>query len=82
MKRLTTIEFWGFALGIIFLVFGVVMIIWPQTGVVFHPTNDAIGMSRFSEPETVSPAKSRAYGVLALLLGAGIATAAFYREKK
>jgi hypothetical protein len=81
MKRLTTIEFWGFLLGIIFLVSGVAMIIWPQTGVVFHPANDAIGMPQSSEPEMVSPVKSRAYGVLAVVLGAGIAAAAFYREK-
>jgi hypothetical protein len=82
MKRLSTIELWGFVLGITFLAFGVVMIIWPQTGVVFHPTNDAIGLSRPSELEVVSATSSRVYGILAVLLGAGIAAGALYREKR
>jgi hypothetical protein len=82
MKRLTTIELCGLVLGVIFLVFGVIMIIWPQTGVVFHFTNDALGMSPRSEPEVVTATGSRVYGVLAVLLGSGIVTASLYREKK
>ena len=82
MKRLTTIELCGLVLGIMFLVFGVIAIIWPQAGVVFHFTNDALGMSPRSEPEAVSASGSRVYGVLALLLGAGIVAASLYHEKR
>jgi hypothetical protein len=82
MKRLSAIEFCGLLLGIVFLAFGLFTIIWPQTGVVFHFTNDVLGMSPRSEPEVVTASGSRVYGVLSLLLGAGIVAASLYREKK
>jgi len=82
MRRLSRIEVCGLVLGIVFLVFGIIAIIWPQTGLVFHPANDAIGMPAPSEPETVTTKSSRVYGVLAILLGSGMIGGALYHEKE
>jgi hypothetical protein len=81
-RHLSTIQVCGVALGIVFLVFGIVAIIWPHTGVVFHPANDVIGMPVPSEPETVTAKSSRVYGVLAILVGSGILGGALYAERK
>ncbi len=81
MRRFNSIEVCGLLLGIVFLIFGVAAITRPHTGVVFHATNDAIGMPVPSEPEVVTAKSSRVYGIIAILLGSVMIAGAFYRER-
>ena len=81
MKRLTSIELGGLILGVILFVGGLVSVIWPQSGVVPHFTNDVLGMSPGSEMEVVSVSGARLYGILGMLLGSGMAIFAVYRGK-
>lgn len=82
MKRLSTMQRYGLLLGLAFTACGMMVIIWPQTGVVTHFTNDEFGFNPRYVTEMVSENKSRVYGVLATLLGAGLIAASLYREKK
>ena len=61
---------------------GLYDIIWPQSGVVPHSTNKAFGSSRETYLESVSPKEARAYGIIEIIFGAGIAAIAVYRNKK
>jgi len=67
--------------GIMFIV-GWVMIIWPKAGVVFHLSNDAMGTAVHQEPEMVSIAGSRYYGVAAIILGLVLVALSLYRDKQ
>jgi hypothetical protein len=81
MKRLSPTELGGVILGAILFVGGLVLVIWPQPGVVPHFTNNALGMSPRSEMEVVSASGARLYGILGMLLGSGIVLLAVYRGK-
>ena len=65
----------------IFFVGGLVSVIWPQSGIVSHFTNDVLGLSPRNEMEVVSVSGARLYGVLGILLGSAIAVFAVYRSK-
>jgi hypothetical protein len=82
MKRFSSIEIGALILGILFFLVGLDAVIWPQSGVVPHFTNDVWGMSPKTDMEVVSTTGARVYGVLAMLFGAGIAAMAICREKK
>jgi hypothetical protein len=82
MKRFTSIEIGGLILGVLLFCGGLDAVIWPQSGVVPHFTNDVWGMSPRTDMEVVSTTGARVYGILAMLLGAGIAAMAVCREKK
>ena len=81
MKRLTSIEFGGLLLGVILFVGSSVSVIWPQSGVVSHFTNDVLGMSPRNEIEVVSLSGARLYGVPGMLLGSALTVFAVYRSK-
>ena len=82
MKRFTAIESCGFVFGILFFCAGLALVIWPQAGVVLHLTNDALGLFPHREPEVISPATSCFYGILAIVVGAGLAIGSAYHEKQ
>jgi len=69
-------------LGVVFLVYGVITVIWPQAGVVSHFTNNARGGSPRYQQEVVTKTGSRVYGGLAILMGSGIVFASFHGKKK
>jgi hypothetical protein len=78
MRRLNGIELAGLVLAILFVVIGLVMISRPSDAIIFR------GSNRFfpSSVEFVSKDKSRTYGALAVLLGAGVVGTIFYRRRK
>ncbi len=80
MKRFTSIEIGGFVVGAFLFFAGLSCVLWPRTGVVIRFTNDVIGWPG-SSLESVSMTGSRVYGVLAMLLGVGVAALAAYRGK-
>lgn len=82
MKRFTSIEIGGLILAASFFFGGLATVIWPQSGIVPHFTNDALGMSPGTSLEVMSTTGARVGGILAILLGAGIAVLAVYREKR
>ena len=76
MRRLTGIDLSGVLLGIILIGGGLIMVIWPTPQVLFHFTNNALGLSAHYEAEFVSASGQREYGAVAVLVGAGILAAA------
>lgn len=82
MKHLTTVERCGLLLGCTFVVCGAHTIIWPETGVMFRFSGGGRGLSPGYAIEEVTEAKSKLYGVLAVILGAGVIAGALYTEKK
>ena len=82
MKRLSSIELCGLGLGAVFFLVGMAWAIWPQPGVIWYFTNDVLGLAPRSEMEVVGSSGARAYGVLAMSLGAGLFWMALYREKR
>jgi len=82
MKRLTSIEIGALILAALFFFIGLDSVIWPQSGVVPHFTNDYWGTPQGTIEEAVTPTGARVYGILAMLFGVGIAVMALYRERK
>ena len=78
MRRLTGIELGILALAGLFIVVGAIMVIHPTEADVFH---QAYNFAR-SSIEHVSREKSRIYGVLAMLIGAGMVWMVFYGRRK
>jgi hypothetical protein len=78
MRRLNGTELAALALAMFFMVIGLIMIARPSEELIFH------GFARNFPPsvEFVSKDRSRAYGTLAVLLGAGIVGTVFYRRRK
>jgi hypothetical protein len=72
MKQFTSIEIGGLILAGFLFFGGLVVIIWPQAGIVPHFTNDALGMPSETSIEVTSITGGRIYGILAMLLGVGI----------
>lgn len=73
MRRFSPIEIGGMALGIFLALGGLVAVIWPQPGVLPHFANEAFGSNPHYAMEVLSRDGARIYGVLAFLLGSGIA---------
>ena len=80
MNRESTIRT-GLVLGVILSVGGLVIVIWPQSGIIAHFTNDVMGLSAHYQMEYASPSAARLYGTLAVLLGVGIVLFAVYRDR-
>jgi hypothetical protein len=80
-RRFSTTEVYAFLLGIVFLLFGVAAVIWPHTGLLYHPTNDVNGSPTPSDPEVLTTTRSRVYGIIAILMGSGMVAGALYHEK-
>jgi hypothetical protein len=78
MRRLNGTELAALALAILLLVLGLVMIARPSDELIFH------GATRSFPPsiEFISKDRSRSYGTLAVLFGAGIVAMVFYRRHK
>jgi len=81
MKRFTLTERGGLILAAFLFVGGLFCLVWPQDGVVVHPTNDALGLRQMSSREEVSKTGARAYGILAMLLGSCLAIVVIYPRK-
>jgi len=82
MRRLSNIELCGLGLGAVFFLMGAAWVFWPQPGIIWHFTNDVLGLAPRSEMEEVSSSGARAYGVLGMVLGAGLVWMALYHEKR
>ena len=80
MRRFTSIELGGLFLAAFLFLGGLSCVLWPRAGVVVNFTNDVISWPG-SIMEKVSATSSRIYGILAMLLGLGIAALAAYRGK-
>ena|ERR1041385_2388533 len=80
MKRFSTIELGSLVLATVLFLGGLSCAIWPRAELVVHFTNDVVGWPG-SSIEAVSPTGARVYGILAMLLGFGIASLATYRGK-
>lgn len=78
MRRLNGSELAALALAILLMVLGLVMISRPSDELIFRG-------SASSFPPTIkfiSKDRSRSYGTLAILFGAGIVVMVFYRRRK
>jgi hypothetical protein len=80
MKKLTSTEFGGLVLAIVFFAAGIVFLAWPRGRVALHPIDGVYGPGG-TDIELVSESGSRIYGVLSLGLGAGVGALALYRPK-
>lgn len=83
MKRLSGNEKGAVVLGLVFVVAGVCMIARPTERVVSHPgPYKHVGLLGPNQPEYVSKRGSQIYGVIAVLMGAGIVWLGFYPGHK
>jgi hypothetical protein len=82
MKRLSATEVGGLVLAAFLFFGGLDSLIWPQSGIVLHLTNDALGLSYRSDLDVISKTGARVYGILAMLFGVGIGALALYHEKE
>jgi hypothetical protein len=71
-----------FVLGVLMFLVGLDLLVWPQTFIVLHFTNDALGLNAHHEPEFVSTTASRIYGILTTIGGVVLAIFSLYHEKK
>jgi hypothetical protein len=78
MRRFNGAELAALALAVFFMIIGLVMISRPSEEIIFH------GPARYFPPsmEFVSKDRSRTYGTLGVLFGAGIMAMVFYRRRK
>lgn len=78
MRRLNGSELAALALAMLLLVLGLVMISRPSDELIFH------GSTRSFPPsiEFISKDRSRSYGIISILFGAGIVVMVFYRRRK
>lgn len=82
MKRLTRMERCALIIGLILTLAGLYWVIWPKPGVVYHAANGPRGTPAYTGVEQVSAAGNRSYGLVAVALGVGGISLAFYRGKK
>ena len=82
MKRFSGTEVSMLVLALFLFLCGLDLAIWPQTGIVPHMTNDALGLSYRADLEVMSKTGARFGGVLAMVFGVGIGVLAIYREKE
>ena len=85
MKRYTKMEINAAVAGLVFIIFGVVMIVRPTE---FAMTPDSTG-AKIRAPSlgsdklvNVSKTGSEVYGVLSVVMGAGICWLALYRKRE
>lgn len=79
MKRITSIEVGALILAGTLFFGGLACVLWPRAGVIVRFTNSVHGWPG-SSMERVSTTQYRAYGVLAMVFGAGVAALAVYRR--
>ena len=82
MKHLTSIEKTTVAIGVVAVAVGIYVIVQPYESVVNHPGPRPRSWMAANPPEVVSKSKSRIYGCVAVVMGAGVCALAFYRGKK
>ncbi len=80
MKNITSREFGGLVFAVILFLSGFVWLVWPQEGVVVRATNDFSGVPG-GVAEVVSKKGSRIYGIISMVVGAGVGALAVYRPK-
>ncbi len=78
MRRLNGTELAALAFALLLLVLGLVMISHHSDELIFH------GSTRSFPPsiEFISKDRSRSYGTISILFGAGILAMVFYRRRK
>jgi hypothetical protein len=60
---------------------GLYSVIWPQAGVLVHPTNGPRGFNNGNYVEVIGTTGARGYGIIAIVIGSGLASLAIYRDK-
>jgi hypothetical protein len=80
MKRITPIEIGVLLFAAALFVMGFIWLVWPREMAVGHATNDAMGWPG-GFTEFVSRTGSRIYGIMGMLLGAGMAVFTLCRGK-
>jgi hypothetical protein len=78
MRRLNGTELAAIAFAIFLMVLGLIMIASPSDELIFHGSSHSFPPSI----EFISKDRSRSYGTLAVLFGAGIMVMVFYRRRK
>jgi hypothetical protein len=78
MRRLNGPESAALALAILLMVLGLVMLSRRSDELIFHGSTNSFPPSI----EFISKDRSRSYGTLAVLFGAGIVAMLFYRRRK
>jgi hypothetical protein len=80
MKRLTGVEKWIVALGLVFVMFGVYAVIFPAETYVAHPGpyKNVSLLGGPNKDELVSKRGSQVYGGAAVVLGLSMTILAFY----
>jgi hypothetical protein len=82
VKEFTSIKLGAITLGVGLFLGGLASVIWQPAGVLPHLTNDAFGLRHRTYIEVVTSDEARVYGILGMLLGAGIVALALCREEK
>ena len=78
MKPFTSTESSALVAGMLLVVLGLVLIVWPRQFVVQHATNNYEGTPTGVVAETVSRTGSRVCGVISLIVGGVFMTAGLY----
>jgi uncharacterized protein YjeT (DUF2065 family) len=80
MKRFTSTECGALILAAMLILAGLTWLLWPREMITSHPTNNEVGWPG-GFTGLVSKAGSRLYGAVAIIVGAGLAYLAAYRNK-
>ena len=73
MRRFSSIDIWALLLAALFFIVGGVLAVHPTQTAWMHPTTDPASITPTSYPEVISKKGARAYGVLGMVLGVGLA---------
>ena len=78
MKPFKATETNALVVGVVLVLLGLVLIVWPRQFVVQHATNNYEGAPTGVVAESVSRTGSRVFGVISVVIGAVFATAGLY----
>jgi len=81
MKRVTSTELGALVLAPLFFLGGLGLVIFPKEMKLWHVTHDPVSDWQDSYFEDVTKGRARFYGVMAMLLGAGLAVFIIFPKK-
>ncbi len=82
MKRLTSTDLGALVLAVLLFFGGLVGAIFPKEMKLWHVTHDPVSDWQDSYFEDVTKGRARFYGVMAMLLGAGLALFVIFPRKR